>query len=96
MTKQRTARLHPAIDSRTRLCELDHGTNYTRVCNAALWHFFNVADGAARKDALNAVTRMMRCDTQKSIRRSGHRPDVQCATAVSAVLVHHRELETVR
>jgi len=65
MTTQRAAKLHPAIDARTRLCECDHGTSFTRVCNAALWHFFNVADAAARADALQTVKTMLRRESKK-------------------------------
>jgi hypothetical protein len=66
---QRAAKLHPAIDARASECIECHGTTFTRVCNAALWHFFHVADADARHEALQTVKTMLRSVSQKQPRR---------------------------
>ncbi len=54
---QRSAHLHPSIESRTLACAAGHGSHYSEICNAALYLFLESGD-EAQADALRVVAGM--------------------------------------
>jgi len=71
MAKQRSAHLHPLIEERALACAARHGAFYSRLCNAALYHFLEAPE-AAQQNALRIVGRM-RIQRRKAARRMSAR-----------------------
>ena len=83
---QRSAHLHPVIESRMLACASGHGAHYSEVCNAALYLFLESGD-EAQDDALRVVsgmrvrarasTRRLSDQSRAVQSREWERPDIQ-------------------